>query len=117
MSNRNFDASVVTKRLRDKNVAQQIYGTIQNGRSVGNPQTANFDVSILEQYEEGVETTTDFSLRAAYSFDPGAIANYVALDEAGTGGGDEPAPTIPNAPTGLSATPGNGRLTITFTPL
>jgi hypothetical protein len=92
MSNRNFDASVVTRRVRDKNVAQQIYGTIQNGRSVGNPQTANFNVSIMEQYEEGVETTTEFSLRSTYSFDVGAIANYVTLGE---GGGDGPAPPPP----------------------
>jgi hypothetical protein len=120
MPNRNFDASVVTRRLRDKNVAQQIYGTIQNGRSVGNPQTVNFDVSLLEQYEEGVETTTEFSLRSTYSFDPGAIANYVALGE--VGGGDEPvppppAPTVPDAPTGVSAImPTAGQATVTFTP-
>ncbi len=87
MSNRNFDASVVTKRVRDKNVAQQIYGTIQNGRAVGNPQTFNYDVSVMRQYDEGVETTTDFSLRSAYSFDVGAIANYVV-----EGGAGVPAP-------------------------
>jgi hypothetical protein len=88
MSNRNFDASVVTGRIRDKNVAQQIYGAMRRGVAVGNPQTVNANASILPEYVEGVETVVEQGLQAAYTFDLGGIANYVALDQGGGGGGN-----------------------------
>jgi hypothetical protein len=102
MSNRNFDASVVTGRLRDKNVAQQIYGAMRAGRSTGNPQTVNANASIMPEYNEGVETVVELGLGAKYSFDLGGIANYVALDEGGGGGGG-PAATAPSPPRNASA--------------
>jgi hypothetical protein len=114
MSNRNFDASVVTGRIRDKNVAQQIYGAMRNGRAVGNPQTVNANASVLPEYSEGVETIVEKGLRARYTFDLGGIANYVALDQGGGGGGGS-VPTVPDAPIINSITPGNGQLIVNFT--
>jgi hypothetical protein len=111
MSNRNFDASVVTGRIRDKNVAQQIYGAMRNGRAIGNPQTVNANASVLPEYNEGVETIVEKGLRARYTFDLGGIANYVALDQGGGGGGA----TVPGAPTLDLITPGDQTLTIAFT--
>lgn len=117
MSNRNFDASVVTGRIRDKNVTQQMYGAMRAGRSTGNPQTVNANASIMTEYNEGVETVVEKGLRAGYTFDLGAIANYVALDE---GGGAAPAPappapTVPGAPTITLLTPGNATIVVDFT--
>lgn len=111
MSNRNFDASVIAKRIRDQNVAQQLYGSFINGRAPGNPQTASTQVSIITtEYYPGVQTTVEQSLRGSVSFNLGGIANYLPDPNAA------PTATVPDAPTGLSATAGNGEASISFTP-
>lgn len=109
MSNRNFDASWVTRRNRDKNVAQQIYGAMQNGLPVGNPMTVNAEVGIITQFNPGLETSTEKNLRPGYSFNLGGIANYVDIGPIG------PTATIPDTPVITGAIDGNLSSTITFT--
>lgn len=110
MSNRNFDASQIPKRVRDQNVAQQLYGAFTNGRSVGNPQTFNANVSIVStEYYPGVQTTVEQSLAGSYTFSPGGIANYVPDPNAG------PTAVVPGAPTIDSITAGDGSAEVNFT--
>ena len=80
MSNRNFDGSVIIKRLRDKNTAQQLYGANYYGLPRGNPQTTNFDTTVITEYNSGRFTTTEKSLESLYSFDAGGTANYVTTN-------------------------------------
>ena len=110
MSNRNFDASQIPKRVRDQNVAQQLYGAFINGRSVGNPQTLNANVSVLStEYYPGVQTTAEQSLQSTYTFSPGGIANYIPAPNAG------PTATVPGSPTIDSITPGDTIADVNFT--
>jgi titin len=111
MSNRNFDASWVTRRNRDKNVAQQIYGAMQNGIPIGNPMTINLQVSNIPQFDAGIETTFEKGLNGGYSFNLGGIANYV------DNGPTVPVPqlSVPDAPIIVSSTPGNLSAIIIFT--
>jgi hypothetical protein len=108
MSNRNFDASLVAKRLRDTNVAQQIYSAMQNGTPIGNPLTINAQVSTIPQFNVGIETTVEKGLNGGYSFNLGGIANYVTIP-------DQPSETIPDAPVIISGTSGNLSAIIDFT--
>lgn len=56
MSNRNFDSSMLSARLRDKAIAKSYYQrTIQNNLAAGNPQSANFDFSIIPEMREGTQ--------------------------------------------------------------
>jgi hypothetical protein len=57
MSNRNFDASVITRRLRDKSVASNFITSMRNGMSFGNPQTYNANTSIINEVVNGKMTT------------------------------------------------------------
>jgi hypothetical protein len=109
MSNRNFDASQIPKRIRDKNIAQQLYTSFINGKSTGNTQTINSQSSIITtEYYPGVQTTAEQSLRGSYSFDLGGIANYFPLETV-------PVKTVPVKPTITSITPGNTIATVIFT--
>jgi hypothetical protein len=113
MSNRNFDASVIAKRLRDQNVAQQLYGSFINSKAPGNPQTVSTQVGIITtEYYPGVQTTVEQSLQSNYTFSPGGIANYVPDPNNGPTG---PIATVPGAPTIDSITPGNTIADVYFT--
>lgn len=113
MSNRNFDASQIPKRLRDQNVAQQLYGSFTNAKPVGNPQTVSTQVSIITtEYYPGAQTTVEQSLQNTYTFSPGGIANYVPNPNAGP---TDPVATVPGAPTIDSITPGNTIADVYFT--
>jgi hypothetical protein len=57
MSNRNFDASIITRRLRDKSVASNFITSMRNGVSFGNPQTYNANTSIINEVVNGQMTT------------------------------------------------------------
>ncbi len=111
MSNRNFDASQITQRLRDKNIAQQMYGSFINGKSLGNPQTINSQTSIVTtEYYPGAQTTAEQSLQGSYTFDLGGIANYLTDPSVG------PTATVPNAPTIDSITTTTSQITINIIP-
>ena len=48
MSNRNFDASIITKRTRDRTIAQNLYNNQKSGvQIINNPQTSNPNWSII----------------------------------------------------------------------
>jgi hypothetical protein len=51
MSNRNFDASVITKRLGNKAIAKSIISNFNNVNS--QPQTSNMNASIINEVEMG----------------------------------------------------------------
>ena len=51
MSNRNFDASVITKRLGNKAIAKSIISNFNNVNS--QPQTSNMNASIINEVELG----------------------------------------------------------------
>lgn len=107
MSNRNFDASQIPKRVRDLNVAQQLYGAFINGKPPGNPQTTNSQTSIVtNEYYPGVQTTAEQSLQSTYSFNLGGIANYLVSPDSAT---------VPGPPTIDIIEPGNGQATVYFT--
>jgi len=57
MSNRNFDNSVIIKRLQDKNYARNLYLNNTNGKTViNNPQNSNGDSSQFTSYIPGAQT-------------------------------------------------------------
>lgn len=88
MSNRNFDASIATKRFRDKTVSQNIYSNFKNGlQIVSNPQISNANQSIISQYIEGSQTVYETSEQGFTTIDLGGIANLIA----------NPPPPIPPA--------------------
>jgi hypothetical protein len=57
MSNRNFDSSVITKRLRDKNYARNLYNSNINGKTlIGNPQASDGTSGRYNTYIPGAQT-------------------------------------------------------------
>jgi hypothetical protein len=57
MSNRNFDNSVIIKRLQDKNYARNLYLNNTNGRTViNNPQTSDGTAGRYNMYIPGAQT-------------------------------------------------------------
>jgi hypothetical protein len=109
MSNRNFDASLVGKRVRDLNVSQQLYTAQITGKSTGNPITGMNDVSVVTtQYNSGIQTTFSrgtFGGVTPAGLDIGGIGNIV---------GGAAAPRPPAAPAIIRILPGNGTATVEF---
>jgi hypothetical protein len=57
MSNRNFDSSVITKRLRDKNYARNLYNSNVNGKTlIGNSQASDGTAGRYNTYIPGAQT-------------------------------------------------------------
>jgi hypothetical protein len=78
MSNRIFDSSSITRRLRDQNVAQAYYRQNQNAQPlILNPQNGHVSAEILGQYRTGAATTFQKTLQGATTYDVGGIGNYV----------------------------------------
>ena len=76
MSNRNFDASIVTQRNKDKVLAQNIVRNQQNGVSViTNPQNSNGSWSVIPQVKEGTFTAYDLSLSGYTTSNIGGTCN------------------------------------------
>jgi hypothetical protein len=82
MSNRNFDSRVIIQRLKDKNQAQNLYGSQVNGRTmITNPQNSNPSPQTILNYKTGSETTYwKGLLGGAYTVDTGAVANILAAN-------------------------------------
>jgi hypothetical protein len=57
MANRNFDSSMITRRLRDKNYARNLYLNNTNGNTViNNPQTSDGTAGRYNTYIPGAQT-------------------------------------------------------------
>lgn len=107
MSNRNFDSRVIIQRLKDKNQAQNLYGSQSRGQTmITNPQNSDPSPQTINNFKTGVETTYwKGLLGGAYTVDTGAVANFFG------------APLIPpSAPTNLVGTPTAGQVSVAFTP-
>ena len=58
MSNRNFDASSIIQRLKNKNAAQNIYRSqVLGQQTLSNPQNSNASGEVIVDYNEGSQTT------------------------------------------------------------
>lgn len=58
MSNRNFDASSIIQRLKDKNAAQNIYRSqVLGQQTLSNPQNSNASGEVIVNYNQGSQTT------------------------------------------------------------
>lgn len=93
MSNRNLDASMVTRRVRDKNQAQSLYRLEQTSQRIIYNANTNLRPTDISQYRMGVETTHARGLIGSIDIiNVGGIANFV------------PGPMIvpPSPPTNLS---------------
>lgn len=93
MSNRNFDSRVIIQRLKEKNQAQNIYGSQNRGQTmITNPQNSNPSPQTILNYKTGSETTYwKGLLGGAYTVDTGAVANILAANAI-------PSVTVPSAP-------------------
>jgi hypothetical protein len=111
MSNRNFDNSVIIKRIRDKNYARNLYINNTNGKNIiNNPQNSNGDSSQLTNFTPGAQTEYFKGfLGGQETVNIGGIVNIPPF----------PPPDIiltpPSVPTINSITPGNQQLSINFT--
>jgi hypothetical protein len=73
MSNRNFDASSIIQRLKDKNTARSVYDAKQNGKPViSNPQTSDTSPQVIISFNVGAETTFTKNLGEGYTVNTGA---------------------------------------------
>jgi hypothetical protein len=100
MSNRIFNSSDLTKRVGSLNIAQQMYGSFNNGTDPLNPQSANNSTNTVNNYVFGSQTVYERTLRGANRIELGGIANYLPDPFAVS------AITVPDAPiiTSISVT-------------
>jgi hypothetical protein len=76
MSNRNFDASSIIQRLKDKNNARSVYDAKQNGKPViSNPQNSDTSPQVIMNFHAGAETTFTKNLGGGYTVDTGGACN------------------------------------------
>ena len=76
MSNRNFDASSIIQRLKDKNTAQSLYKSQKAGTQlISNPQNSDPSPQVITAFKEGLQTTYTKNLGTGYTVDVGGIAN------------------------------------------
>jgi hypothetical protein len=76
MANRNFDASSIIQRLKDKNIAQGIYKAQQAGKPrISNPQTTDASPQVIASFKEGSETAYSRTLKNTTTVDTGASCN------------------------------------------
>ena len=76
MSNRNFDASSIIQRLKDKNTAQSIYKAQQSGKpAISNPQNSDPSPQVIVDFHAGTITATTKNLGTGYTVDAGATCN------------------------------------------
>jgi hypothetical protein len=109
-TNRNFDSRVVIQRLQDKVIANNIYRSQKNGKTIlRNPQNSNPSGQIIVDYEEGVQTTYEQGPNGGYTVDLGGIADQLNTIQ-------PVKPILPSPPTNLIANPGDQIATIFFTP-
>jgi len=72
MSNRNFNASSIIQRLKDKNTACSVYHATQSGKPViSNPQNSSSSPQVIMNYHAGAETTYTKNLGSGYTVDIG----------------------------------------------
>ena len=73
MSNRNFDASSIIQRLKDKNAAQSLYKSQKAGTIyLSNPQNSNPSPQVITDFHAGAITATTKNLGTGYTVDTGA---------------------------------------------
>jgi hypothetical protein len=76
MSNRNFDASSIIQRLKDKNNARSIYDAKQNGTSViTNPQNSDTSPQVIMNFQAGAKIAYTKNLGGGYTVDNGGACN------------------------------------------
>jgi hypothetical protein len=76
MSNRNFDASSIIQRLKDKNTARSVYNAQKAGKTlVSNPQNSDPSPQVITDYKAGSVTTYTKNLGGGYTVDTGATCN------------------------------------------
>jgi hypothetical protein len=113
MSNRNFDASFFTKRIRDINVAQNVQNAINSGTRVGNPVTALNEATIVNQFRPGVQTIFQRgNTSSEASVNIGGIANSDPITFIPRG----PRITLPGRAFILGIDPDDRQLIIRFSP-
>jgi len=114
MPKRNFDASVVARRLNDKVNAQNIYLNQYYGTQfINNPQVSNNSSSVVPSYHAGAQTIYSEGRGQGYIANLGGIANFF-ID--GTSAAEQNI-TVPDAPTNVTATyAGPARAEVLFTP-
>jgi hypothetical protein len=78
MSNRNFDASVMTQRLRDQNIAHQRFQAQCAGKPfISNPQTSSAAAVDITSYQAGTETTYSKNMGTGYTVSTGGVADLL----------------------------------------
>ena len=78
MANRNFDASVITQRLKAINTAQSLYKAEKAGLTiVSNPQNSDPSPQVIGAFKEGVQTTYTKNLGSGYTSSISGILNLV----------------------------------------
>jgi hypothetical protein len=100
MSNRNFDSRVIIQRLKEKNQAQNLYGSQSRGQTIiTNPQNSNPSPQTILNYKTGSETTYwKGLLGGAYTVDTGAVANLLVTTPPAPPASAPSTPFINNTP-------------------
>jgi hypothetical protein len=108
--NRNFDSRIVIQRLQDQVIANNIYRSQTNGKTIlRNPQNSNPSGQTIVDYEEGIQTTYEQGPNGGYTVSLGGIADQLDTVR-------RIQPILPSAPTNLIANPGDQSVIIFFTP-
>lgn len=76
MANRNFDASSIIQRLKDKNTAQSLYQAQKSGKPrISNPQTSDASPQVIASFKVGAETAYSRTLQGTTMINTGATCN------------------------------------------
>ena len=76
MANRNFDASSIIQRLKDKNTAQSLYQAQKSGKPrIANPQTSDASPQVIASFKMGAETTYSRTLQGTTMINTGVTCN------------------------------------------
>lgn len=112
MANRNFDSHVIIQRLQNRIYSRNLYNNNTTGqRLINNPQTTDGTSSRYVPYHAGAQTEYFRNLGGSTTISQGGIENIPAYPPSIPNS----TTTVPTAPTGLTATPGNAQLSISFT--
>ena len=76
MANRNFDASSIIQRLKDKNTTHTMYQAQQSGKPrIANPQTSDASPQVITSFMMGAETTYSRTLQGTTIINTGGTCN------------------------------------------
>ena len=115
MSNRNFDNSVIIQRLQNQVYSRNLYKNNTTGQTlINNPQNTDGNSSRFNTYVAGAQTEYFRGLLGrGETVSIGGIVNIPPFPP--TTSIIPPGPSVPGAPTNVSASSGNGQAVISFT--